>query len=351
MSAAPPTQHNVVQAVRNLRVVDIEVATRATLAGGIPLVLLYVTGHMELASYAAFGALTAIYGRNEPYRLRFRTLLIAGTMLTLAITAGLTLAVFSAPTWLIALVTLFAIAGGIFTAQVAQLVPPTSMFPVMAVLIVAQTHTPAGEWGIRFVTTVAAVAFAIALTMSGWLLRKIFHSQADRFYFKPLAREPKLQWQLLKNREIWGIIALNCAGLLLAGGLALALNIGHAYWAVLAVIAVVPPPFMRLSLRRGVHRMVGTVAGVGLMAIVFAFHPEPWALILLWAVCQFVTEILIGPHYGLALLFITPRVLAISELATPSPTDVVLPHRVVATLIGAAVTMLLLWVVARRRYS
>ena len=340
-----------VEAVRNLRLVDIEVATRATLAGGIPLVLLFITGHMELASYAAFGALTAIYGRNEPYRLRIRTLLIAGTMLTAAITAGLTLAVVSAPTWLIALVSLLTIAGGILTAQVAQLVPSTSMFPVMAVLIVAQTHTPAGEWGIRFVTTVVAVVFAIALTMSGWLLRKIFHSQADRFYFKPLAREPKLQWHLIKNGEVWQIIALNMAGLVLAGLAALLLGVGHAYWAVLAVIAVVPPPFMRLSLRRGVQRMVGTVAGVGLMAIVFSFHPEPWVLIVVWAICQFVTEILISQHYGLALLFITPLVLAITELATPSATDVVLLDRVVATLIGAAVTMLLLWVVARRRYS
>lgn len=340
-----------VQAVRNLRVVDVEVATRATLAGGIPLVILFVTGHMELASYAAFGALTAIYGRNEPYKLRIRTLLIAGAMLTLAITAGLALAVFSAPIWLVTLVTLLAVTGGILTAQVAQLVPSTSMFPVMAVLITAQTHTPAGEWGIRFATTVAAVLFAIVLTMSGWVMRKVFPYQADRFFFKPLARTPSLQWPLLRSREIWGIIALNCVGLVLAGGVALALGIGHPYWAVLAVIAVVPPPFMRLSLRRGVQRMVGTIAGVGLMAIVFAFHPPAWVLIVVWAVCQFVTEILISQHYGIALLFITPLVLAITELGTPAATDVVLLDRVVATVLGAAVTMLLLWVVARRRYS
>lgn len=345
----PPTQSNAVVALRNLRLVDVEVATRATLAGGIPLVILLALGHMELASYAAFGALTAIYGRNEPYRHRIKTLLRAGAMLATAIALGLVLAVNLAPVWVVALVVLLTLAAGVLTAQIFQFIPPTAIFPVMAVLIVSQIHTPADQLVIRLVVTLASITFAIALSMVGFLGRAAFPGVRDGYFFKPLVKQPQVRWHLIGNREMWIIILLNSISIVLAGAVALALGIGHPYWAVLAVVAVVPAPFMRLSLRRGVQRMVGTIAGVGIMAVVFAFHPSNVALIVVWAVCQFITEILISQHYGIALLFVTPLVLAITELGTPAAADVVLFDRVIQTVVGAALTMGVLWLYAQRK--
>ncbi|WP_158251222.1 hypothetical protein [Cryobacterium sp. Y11] len=42
----------------------------------LPLTVLVLTGQLGWAAYAAFGAMTALFGRNEPYRVRLRTVTV-----------------------------------------------------------------------------------------------------------------------------------------------------------------------------------------------------------------------------------------------------------------------------------
>ena len=60
---------------------SVEVGFRAAAAVALPLLVLLAVGRLDLAAYATFGAFTALYGRNEPYRLRLRSVSVAGAAL------------------------------------------------------------------------------------------------------------------------------------------------------------------------------------------------------------------------------------------------------------------------------
>lgn len=57
-------------------------AARIALSVAVPLLFLLVVGRTDLAIYAAFGAFTSIYARNEPIRARFTHQTQAGVLIT-----------------------------------------------------------------------------------------------------------------------------------------------------------------------------------------------------------------------------------------------------------------------------
>src|SRR5437879_2555221 len=54
----------------------------------VPLVVLMVVGRLDIAAYAAFGAFTGLYARNEPYRQRAQTLGAAAVALVSSVAIG-----------------------------------------------------------------------------------------------------------------------------------------------------------------------------------------------------------------------------------------------------------------------
>jgi hypothetical protein len=87
------TPETLLERVKSLRALDIEVATRASIAVVFPLIVLVAAGRIDWAAYASFGAMTSLYGRGEPYRLRARTVSVAAACLLVSIALGLTMAV------------------------------------------------------------------------------------------------------------------------------------------------------------------------------------------------------------------------------------------------------------------
>ncbi|MEX5308640.1 hypothetical protein [Kocuria sp. CPCC 205297] len=57
----------------------------------LPLLFLLVVGRTDLAIYAAFGAFTSIYARNEPIRARFTHQTQAGVLITACVMLGVLL--------------------------------------------------------------------------------------------------------------------------------------------------------------------------------------------------------------------------------------------------------------------
>ncbi|MCG7431077.1 hypothetical protein MHK71_00860 [Kocuria indica] len=57
----------------------------------VPLLFLLVVGRTDLAIYAAFGAFTSIYARNEPIRARFTHQTQAGVLITACVMLGVLL--------------------------------------------------------------------------------------------------------------------------------------------------------------------------------------------------------------------------------------------------------------------
>ncbi|MFJ4229944.1 FUSC family protein, partial [Paenarthrobacter nicotinovorans] len=65
--------------------------------------------------------------------------------------------------------------------------------------------------------------------------------------------------------------------------------------------------------------------------------------------CQFPTELFMARHYGWAMVFFTPVVLLIAQLASPMDPGVLVMERAIETFVGAVVGIAVAVVVQRRR--
>jgi len=326
--------------VITLRRFDFEVAGRAAASVALPLTVLVLAGRLDWAAYASFGAMASLYGRNEPYRVRVRTVSVAAGLMVGSVAFGLALAVSGATLPVVAAGLVFVIAVGVIVASTAGLFPGIPIFVVFAFAVCAELPTPSDELWPRLLVAASAAGFAWALAMSGWLLRRLAGERAPHL-FKDLRRGSPVRWGAYRDPQVWFTIAQNVVGALLAGGLALVVGIGHPYWAVVSVVAVLPPPIAAHSTSRAFHRIIGTALGVVVAGLILLPGPPVAVLVAVIAACQFGAEMLIGRHYGAALLFITPLALTVVHLTSPVPVRTLLIDRVVETTLGGGIAVLI----------
>lgn len=330
------------------RSLDVEAAARAAIALAVPLLVLLAVDRIDLAVYASFGAFTGLYGRHEPYRVRLLSVTAAGIALVACIAAGVALACLGQPLWLTAVVLAVVIAAGVFATAVIGWIPGQPVFLVFALLVCAAVPTTWSEAPTAIATAALSAAFAWVVCMSGWLLRRLAGDRhAHRF--KDLPRRPHRSFSALKDEVVIRAAIVAVVGGLATGAIALASGIGHPYWAVVAVVAVLPLAYAPFSLTRAWHRAAGTTVGVFIAAGILWLDLPPIAIIAIAVACQFITEIVVARHYGIALLFITPLALTVSNLSLPSDVLPLLADRVLETAIGCAVAAVL--VLTRRWWA
>jgi hypothetical protein len=327
---------------------SVEVGVRAALAVAVPLLVLLAVGRLDLAAYATFGAFTALYGRNEPYRTRIRSVSVAGLGLLASIALGILVAVLGEPLWVLVPLLVLVVAGGILLAATFQLVPAQPLFFVFALLVCAAVPTPVDEVPLRLGLALATAVFSWLLTMSGWAMRRSAYARGSAaggrlrsVLFKRLERRPRMDLAAVRDPRVWLTVLQSVLGVLIVGGIALSFGFGHAYWAVVSLVAVIPPPRAAHSISRSLHRIAGTIVGVGVTVLVLFWSPPPIVVILVIVVCQVFAEILVGRHYGSALVFITPMALSVSHLVSPVPLSELAVDRVLETALGAAVGIVL----------
>jgi uncharacterized membrane protein YccC len=118
---------------------------------------------------------------------------------------------------------------------------------------------------------------------------------------------------------------------------------------VSAVVPVVGRATSGQLLRAG-HRLLGTVVGLGLAALLLVWQPSAVALVVAFGVLQFGTELVVARNYGLALVFITPMALGMPAIGG-APVDVgaLVAARGADTAIGVGVVVLVLLATHRLR--
>jgi uncharacterized membrane protein YccC len=118
---------------------------------------------------------------------------------------------------------------------------------------------------------------------------------------------------------------------------------GHGYWVVMVAGAVLQATHVsRDSAIRALQRVVGTVMGVFVFGFIRFADPRGAWLIVVLVMLQFAIEVVVARHYALALAFITPTALTIAAAATSAPGPLV-HQRIVDTVLGAAIAMMVLW--------
>lgn len=312
-------------------------AVRIALAVGIPLVLLMLLGRPDLTIYAAFGAFTSIYARHEPLRQRLGHELQAGALVTVSVAIGALLSWYGAPEPLVLGITSVVAAIGAVLAAAWNLKPAGSVFFIFATGAIGSLGPDAVAHPLLAIAIAAgSAAFSVLLA---WIWSLVGEG-----------REGKSPPPAPVVRLTRGQLAAHGGRLLVATGLAAvvalivsqAAGLSHVYWAQVAAAPIAAPTHLA-RLQRGVHRMVGTLGGVGVTAFVLAFDLGPWQMLVLVILFQLLAELFVGRNYSLALLFITPLALLMTQLAHPVPAAPLLQARAVETVLGALCGMVVIY--------
>lgn len=305
-------------------------AFRIAVGVALPLLTLLALGRLDLAIYAAFGAFTGIYARNETPRSRVVRQSIAGGLLTACVAVGATISALGGNVWVLTLVTSLVSGAGAVVAARVNLRPGGSIFFIFATAAVGSVPDGAAVW---LATLVAATSAGICVALGA-----IAHLAGER------AAQPQvpLVTEHFSRRDLLAHAARFTVAPIVAGVLGIASTglfplLSHPYWAMVAAVAPITPPHRTARIQRGVHRIVGTLGGVVITGFLLSFPVEPWQLVVWVIVLQFLAEVYVGRNYSLALLFITPLALIMTQIGNPQPVVALLSARAVETVIGAAV--------------
>ncbi|GAA3170368.1 MULTISPECIES: FUSC family protein [Streptomyces] len=125
-----------------------------------------------------------------------------------------------------------------------------------------------------------------------------------------------------------------------AGGAALALGLGHGYWAALTAAAVLHSVNVRTATQRAVQRTLGTAAGLVIVLAVLALAPGPGVLVAVIVALEFLMEYVVPRNYGLGVVFLTPLALLMTDLTAPQSAGTLVADRALASVLGIVVGLL-----------
>ncbi len=317
-------------------------ALRAAVSVGVPLLILWLTGHLSWAMYAAFGAFTAVYGRNLAGGPRLRMQARVGVFLTLSVLLGVVVGLSEARTWLAVPVATAVAGAAAAVSDRQQWHPPGPLFAVFAFAACASVPSVLPDVVSALLVAAASATWAVLLGGLGTWLRAqaVPRGEGTDKQSSPTAEPAGV-------RELRHVLRAMIA-VAVAGTLATASGIGHPYWAMVSAVVPVTVRTWQGQWVRGLQRVVGT--GVGLLVaggLLVADLPAV-ALLVAVIVLQASAELLIGRNYAVALIAITPLALLMIALVTQAPTGVLLGDRAVETVIGVVVGVAVGWLTRRR---
>ncbi len=306
---------------------SLRVAVRMSLAVLIGLSILVAAERTDWAAFAMFGALSGLYGGMSPTRDRWRAQASLGGIFVLVSVTGTLVGISANRQWLV--LPLCAVWAGASAALSDRYRwrPPGALFTVFAVSTIAAIPAEPADLLPALLVTAAAAAFAIGL---GLLETALWPGGESSGEHAPAGPEAFTRRNLVN--------VLRCAIAVVAAGVtANALGIAHAGWAMVAAVVPLVAPELHHQLARSLHRIVGTLAGLVPAAILLALDLSPVGIVVALTVLQFGIDFTVARHYALALVFVTPVPLLITQLSAPQEAMPLLRDRLLETLIGVAI--------------
>lgn len=328
-------------------------AWRVAISVAVPTLALLAAGRPELIGYAVFGALTGMYGRTEPHQLRLIHQGQAAVLLLAGVGVGVFLSVQHIHSWALVITeAAFAGVGSLFTDRTA-LKPAGPFFGILA--LGACASVPAAvPWHGAVLIAAASATFAILVGFGGWFLSRTWRSRLKSGWRRDVTLLHGASRRAARLHAARYVAAVGAAGTVgvLSGS-------GHPHWAMAAAAVPLAGADLPSSVYRGVHRIVGTLLGLVVVATVLfpwpgspllAFPGQEAAVLAFLVIgLQFSTELFMTRHYGLAMVSFTPVILLIGQLAAPADPHVLIAERAIETAVGAAVGILVVVLVRRRR--
>lgn len=298
----------------------------AAVASGAPVA---VGAYLGLPSAGALGAVAGLSFLYLPATgLHHRIPVIMACAFGMVASYGLGLASHAVPGAVIPVVACLAAAALLF-CKAQAVVPPGPVFMVMAASIAAFSPVrgpAAAVQDLGYFVLGCIWACAVALAYSAYILRH---------------REPAHEFPpSLADLEV-ALVDSVITGLFVGISLAVAATLGleKAYWVPVSCLAVMQGVTLRASWRRNVHRIVGTVLGMGLTWLLLPFVINDWALFVAVAFLTFLIETAVVRYYAFAAIFITALTILLAESISPGSASsaALMQTRLIDTVIGALV--------------
>ncbi|MGP5725518.1 FUSC family protein [Arthrobacter rhombi] len=312
------------------------IGVRCGLGVFLPLAVLLGLDRLDLAIFAIFGAFTGIFGRVPGHRDRLRSQASAGVLFVAVIGAAWTVNVVlvdhasPAGGWVIVgLTTLVAWACSLATGF-AQLRPAGSLFHIFCFAAIASIPEVPGL-GVVMATAIGTVTLSVVIGQLG----RISSARRTPWNMGGLRPQSPRVHMAIKVESIGYLVAAGLAGTV-ALLTAPVLSTGHPYWAMVAAVVPLVGHTTRHRIARGLHRVLGTLAGLGIMALIIVADPNPWTIILFLGLAQFGAEMLITRNYFWAQVCVTPLALVGTALMAGMSTQL-LYDRILETVIGSVV--------------
>jgi len=340
------------------------VAARVAVSVLVPLLALWSAGHLELSIYATFGAFTSLYGRNHAGLSRAQMQTVLAVALTVSVVLGVTVGLSAQRSWWAIPVAAVVAAGGSLLSDAQDWHPPGPLFLVFAFAACASVPSRPSDVGWSALVAGTSALFSLVVGSAGSAVRHLgsrhpaSRSATPRRSRATVARGHAAQRSVAQRSVPQSSVAQrsvarrhlarNAGSVLVSGGLATAVGIGHPYWAMVSAVVPLAARDVRSQVVRGVHRVAGTLLGLGLAALLLAVDLADLVLILVITTLQAAAELLVGRNYALALVAITPLALLMVHLVSAVPAGALLLDRGVETVIGVAVGLLVGWLTRSR---
>ncbi|WP_084077394.1 FUSC family protein [Demequina sp. NBRC 110057] len=307
------------------------IALQAAIVLVVPVLVGIAYGRIDLGLIAGTGAFTVPYFAALPRLERLRLRPLAGLVLVATSIVGVTLAPY--PGWyavgLVVVTTLIGVA-----VHGYRLGPPGPLFPIL-IYGLSGHAVDGGMPASTLVLTIAAGCTWAVIASIAPLIRREHWTITPRPLKVLLARP---EWDRGARELVWRTAIVALVGTLLSVVL---LDADRAYWTVAAGVVVVGVvPGRGPAVTRGLHRAVGTVAGVGVYLLIAQAGMPQVALALTLGVLQFITEVAITRHYAIAVTAVTPMALVIVTVASGTfGQTAITGERILDTLLGAGLAV------------
>ncbi len=115
------------------------------------------------------------------------------------------------------------------------------------------------------------------------------------------------------------------------------LGLERPYWVPVSCLAVISGMSLRAVWTRQLHRVGGTILGIGSTWALLALPLDRWTMCLMITALTFIVEAAVVRHYGFAVMFITPLTIFLAEAATlgQGSATAVIEARLIDTIIGS----------------
>ena len=221
-----------------------------------------------------------------------------------------------------------------WTATYFRMKPPGSFFFLMiasiAICMPFDLETIPVKIGLVGMGTM--LACMLALVYSLYIVRKF-----------PARNEPvQLKIKKYHNTITAAITGIFVGLSLFIGNL---LNLANPYWVPISCLAVMQGVSLEHIWQRSFHRVLGTLIGLGFAWVLLLQHLTPLTICILIFILQFIIEMLVVRHYGLAVIFITPLTILLAEAGSAlsaNPNELI-PSRLFDIVLGSVIGAIAGW--------